>query len=111
MAKGFGGMGNMFRDMQKQAQGMQQRVAGLQQEMKQRVYEGTAGGGMVTVHVNGLREILAVKISPDVVDPEDVEMLEDLITVAVSQAMKAAEQAYSDEMGKATGGLNIPGMM
>jgi hypothetical protein len=111
MAKGFGGMGNMFREMQKQAQGMQHRMAGLQQEMKQRVYEGTAGGGMVTVNVNGLREILAVKISPDVVDPEDVDMLEDLVTVAVSQALKAALDAYNEEMGKATGGMSIPGLM
>lgn len=113
MAKGFGGggMNNMFREMQKQAQGMQQRMSGLQQDMKQRVYEGTAGGGMVTANVNGLRELLAVKISPKVVDPEDVEMLEDLVTVAVSQALKAAEQAYSEEMNKATGGLSIPGLM
>lgn len=113
MARGFGGggMGGMFREMQKQAQGMQQRMAALQQDMKQRVYEGTAGGGKVTVHVNGQREILAVKISPDVVDPEDVEMLEDLVTAAVSQALKTAADAYNDEMGKLTGGIGIPGLM
>jgi len=110
MAKGFGDMGNMFRQMQKQAQGMQKRLADLQEDLKQRVYEGSAGGGMVTVHVNGQRELLAVKISPEVVDPDDVEMLEDLIAAAVSQGLKKAEEAYAEEMAKVTGGVPIPGL-
>ena len=111
MAKGFGGMGGMFRDIQKQAEGMQKRLAELQQDLKQRVYEGTAGGGMVKAHVNGQRELLAVKISPEVVDPDDVEMLEDLVTAAVSQALKNAAEAYAQEMAKLTGGISLPGML
>ena len=111
MAKGLGNMGGMFRQIQKQAQGMQKRMAELQADLKQRVYEGTAGGGMVTAHANGQKELLAVKISREVVVPDDVEMLEDLVTAAVSQAMKKAADAYAEEMGKLTGGLGIPGLM
>ncbi len=111
MAKGFGGgMGGMFREAQKQAEAMQRRMSDLQNDLKQRVYDGTAGGGMVTAHVNGHRELLSVKISPEVVDPKEVEMLEDLVTAAVSQAVKKASEAYSAEMAKVTGGLAIPGM-
>jgi DNA-binding YbaB/EbfC family protein len=111
MGKGFGGMGgDMLRQMQKQAHGMQRKLAELQEDLKQRVYEGSAGGGMVTAHVNGQRELLAVKISPEVVDPSDVEMLEDLVTAAVVQALKTAETAQTEAMGKVTGGLGIPGL-
>ena len=110
MGKMFGGMGGMFKDMQKQAQNMQKRMSDLQEELKQRVYEGTAGGGMVTAHVNGQRELLAVKISREVVDPDDVEMLEDLVTAAVSAALKKAADAHAEEMGKITGGVGIPGL-
>ena len=109
--KGFAGMGGMFRQMQKKASGMQKHMAELQEDLKQRVYEGTAGGGMVTAHVSGKRDLLAVKISPKVVDPDDVEMLEDLVTVAISQALKQAEDAYVEEMSKVTGGLGLPGLM
>ena len=109
MAKGFG-MGGMFRDMQKQAEGMQKRLVELQNDLKQRVYEGAAGGGTVTVHVNGHREILAVKIAREAVDPDEVEMLEDLVKVAVSQALKKASDAHADAMSKITGGVGIPGM-
>lgn len=110
MAKGFGGGMGMFRDMQKQAEGMQKRLADLQNDLKQRVYEGTAGGGAVTALVNGQRELLSIKIKPEVVDPEDVEMLEDLVTAAVGQGMKKASDAYAEEMSKITGGFSIPGM-
>ena len=109
MAKGFG-MGGMFRDMQKQAEGMQKRMVDLQNDLKERVYEGTAGGGTVTVHVNGQREVLAVKIAKEAVDPDEVEMLEDLVKVAVSQALKKAAEAHAEAMAKITGGMNIPGM-
>ena len=111
MAKGFGGLGGgMLKQMQKQAMGMQKQLAQIQEDLKQRVYEGTAGGGMVTAHVNGQRELLAIKLSPEVVDPEEVEMLEDLVTVAVSQGLKKAEDAHSEAMGKLTGGLGLPGL-
>lgn len=109
---GGGGMGGMFKQIQKQAQGMQRRMAELQEDLKQRVYDGTAGGGMVVAHVNGQRELLAVKISPEVVDPEDVEMLEDLVTAAVSAGLKKAAEVHAEEMAKVTGGLGLPpGMM
>src|SRR3989304_646380 len=100
MAKGFGGMGGMFRDVQKQAESMQKRLMELQQDLKQRVYEGTAGGGIATGHANGQRETLAVKIAREAVDPDDVEMLEDLVKVAVSQALKKAAEAHAEAMAK-----------
>ena len=109
MGKGFGA-GGMFRDMHKQAETMQKRLMELQNDLKERVYEGTAGGGTVTVHVNGQRDILAVKIAREAVDPDEVEMLEDLVKVAVSQAMKKAADAHADAMAKITGGIGIPGM-
>jgi len=110
MAKGMGGMGDMFRQMQKQAMGMQRKIAELQEDFKQRVYEGTAGGA-VTAHVNGHRELLAIKIDPAAVDPDDVSMLEDMVAAAVNQAMKQAREAYDSEMAKVSGGLGIPGLM
>ena len=97
MAKGgMGNMGGMIKQMQKQAQGMQKRMAELQEDLKTRVYEGTAGGGMVVAHANGQRELLAVKISSEVVDPDDIEMLEDLVLAAVSQAMKKAGDTWNE---------------
>lgn len=111
MAKGFGGGMGMFRDLQKQAEGMQKRMMEIQNDLKDRVYEGTAGGGAVTVHVNGQRDILGVKLKPEVVDPEEIEMLEDMITAAVSQAMKKASEASAEAMSKVTGGMGLPGLM
>jgi len=111
MAKGFSGFGGgLMKQMAKQAQGMQKRMAELQEDLRQRVYEGSAGGGVVTAHANGQRELLAVKISSEAVDPEDVEILEDMVTAAVSQALKKAEEAQAEAMAKITGGLSIPGL-
>lgn len=107
MLKGMGGMGNML----KQAQKMQKRLLELQQELKDRVVEGSAGGGMVRVAVNGQQEILSVKIDPEAVDPEDVELLEDMVLAAVGQALEKSRQMAQDEMGKVTGGLQLPGLM
>jgi nucleoid-associated protein EbfC len=109
MAKGMN-MGGMFKQMQKQAQGMQKRMADLQEDLKTRVYEGSAGGGMVVAHANGQRELLAVKIDPEVIDPDDKDMLEDLVTAAVSQALKKASDAHAEAMGEVTGGMGIPGL-
>jgi DNA-binding YbaB/EbfC family protein len=97
-------------DIVKQAQGMQSRMKKLKNELKERVVEASAGGGMVKAQANGARELLAVKIQKDVVDPDDVEMLEDLVTAAVNEALKKAEKMHEDEMSKVTGGLNLPGM-
>ncbi|MEW6360024.1 MAG: YbaB/EbfC family nucleoid-associated protein [Planctomycetota bacterium] len=107
---GFGNMGNLMRQAQKQAQKMQKQMEEVQRNLKERVVEGTAGGGMVTAQVNGHKELLNIKIDPEVVDPDDVEMLQDLILAAVNQAMKKAQEIHDSEMQKATGGLNIPGL-
>jgi len=107
MPRGFGGMGDLVR----QAQKMQQRMAEVQQELKERVVEGTAGGGMVSVLVNGQQEVVAVKIDPQVVNPDDVAMLEDLILAAARQGLKKAHDMAQEEMSKVTGGVSLPGMM
>ena len=94
----------------KQAQEMQRRMQETMRALGERVLEGTAGGGAVKVEVNGNMELQSIKIDKSAVDPEDVESLEDLITVAVRQAMTAAEQLKKAEMTKITGGMNLPGM-
>jgi nucleoid-associated protein EbfC len=91
-------------------QQMQNRIAKIQDELAETIVEGTAGGGMVTVQVNGLKAVQAVKIQPDAVDPADVEMLEDMIVAAINDAMSNAENLASDKMSAITGGLNIPGL-
>jgi hypothetical protein len=105
MAKGMGGMG----DILKQAQKMQQRLLEIQQELKQRVVEGSAGGGMVRVAVNGEQQVLSVKVDPQAASPEDVELLEDMVLAAVNQALEKARQMAQEEMAKVTGGLQLPG--
>jgi len=105
MAKGMGGMG----DVLKQAQKMQQRLLEIQQELKQRVVEGSAGGGMVRVAANGEQQVLSVKIDPQAASPEDVELLEDMVLAAVTQALEKARQMAQEEMAKVTGGLQLPG--
>lgn len=102
----LGGMG----DILKQAQDMQKRMAKAQEDLKERVVEASAGGGMVTAQANGRQELLTVKISKEVVDPNDLGMLEDLVVAAVNQALKKARELHEKELGKITGGLNIPGM-
>ena len=97
-------------DMLKQVQKMQEDMAALQADLDEREYSASSGGGAVSVTVNGKHEIKAVKISADAIDPEDAEMLEDLVTVAVNEAISTAVKTSEDEMGKLTGGLNIPGM-
>ncbi|WP_425446852.1 YbaB/EbfC family nucleoid-associated protein [Dethiothermospora halolimnae] len=111
MAKGGfpGGMGNMG-GMMKQVQKMQKKMAKMQKELEEREVEVTAGGGAINVKANGKKEILEVKIDEEVVDPDDVEMLEDLIVAAVNEAIRKADDMVSKEMGKVTGGMNIPGL-
>ena len=96
--------------MMKQAQKLQADMAKLQAELETREYQASAGGGAVTAKVNGKKELLEVKIKPEVVDPDDVEMLEDLLVAAVNECMKQADAAMESKMGAVTGGLNIPGM-
>lgn len=97
--------------LMKQAQQMQKRMMEIQEELANRTVEATVGGGMVTVIANGQQEILSIKISPEVVDPEDVEMLEDLILAAVNEARRKSQELMTEEMSKITGGIKIPGLM
>lgn len=103
------GGGNMAK-MMKQVQKMQTDMAKLQEELGSRTVESTAGGGVVRVAANGKQEIVAVEIKPEVVDPEDVEMLQDLILTAVNGALNQSREMVAKEMSKLTGGLNIPGL-
>ena len=94
----------------KQAQMIQQKMARLQEEATQKTAEATSGGGAVSVTVNGKNEIISLSIKKEAVDPDDVEMLQDLIVAAVNEAMKKVHSELSDEMSKITGGMSIPGL-
>lgn len=107
---GFPGGGNM-NNMIKQAQKMQEQMLKVQQEIEETVLEASSGGGMVTVKANGKKELLEIKIKPEAVDPDDVEMLEDLVMVAVNDAFSKADALSQERMGALTGGINIPGLM
>ena len=104
-----GGMGNIQQLMQ-QAQRMQQQMAQKQAELAEKTVTAQSGGGMVTATVTGAHELLELSIDPDVIDPEDKEMLEDMVVAAVNQAMQQAEEMAQQELGKLTGGMNIPGL-
>ena len=93
--------------MMRQAQEMQEK---LQQRLRETTVEGTAGGGMVTVTMNGVKEVQGLKIDPEVVSAEDVEMLQDLIVAAIAEAQRGADELMSQQMGGMMGGLNIPGL-
>ncbi len=112
MAKGGfpgGGMNNM-QNMMRQAQQMQQKMQQLQEEVEQREVEATAGGGVVRVVATGKKVIKSIEIKPEAVDPDDVEMLEDLVMAAVNEAIAKADEMMQQEMGKITGGLNLGGL-
>lgn len=103
MAKGLGGM-------LKQAQKIQAQLARVQEEMAQKTIEASSGGGMVSVVVNGKQEVISIKIEPEVINPEDIDMLQDLILAAVNEGIRKSQEMVSEEMRKLTGGLNIPGL-
>jgi len=100
-------MGNLL----KKAQQLQEKMAKLQEELSEKTVETSAGGGMVTVIATGKQDIASIKIDPEVVNQEDIEMLEDLVLAAVNDALFQAKQMVSEEMTKLTGGVNIPGLM
>jgi DNA-binding YbaB/EbfC family protein len=104
MTKGFG-------NLMRQAQQLQAKMLKVQEEMATRTAEATAGGGMVTAVANGRQELVSIKVEKEVVNPEDVEMLQDLIVAAVNAALKKAQEMASEEMKKLTGGINLPGLM
>ncbi|MDJ0831041.1 MAG: YbaB/EbfC family nucleoid-associated protein [Desulfobacterales bacterium] len=100
------GMGNMM----KQAQKLQSKMLKMQEELAEKTVEAAAGGGMVKVVANGRQQVLSIQIEPEVVDPEDVEMLQDLVLAAVNDALARSQEMMASEMGKLTGGVNIPGL-
>ena len=105
--KGLPNVGNLL----KKAQELQEKIAKLQEELGEKTVEASAGGGMVTVVANGKQEIVSIKIDPEVVDPGDAEMLEDLVLAAVNDALHQAKQMVSEEMSQLTGGVKIPGII
>lgn len=104
--KGLGNLGNLL----SQAKQAQEKMARVQEELKAKAVEASAGGGMVTVKVNGAGDVLSLKIDPEVVDSQDVEMLEDLIVAAVNEGLRQSKEMMGAEMAKIAGGLNIPGL-
>lgn len=113
MAKGgFRGMpGGMNQAaMMKQAQKMQQEMLRMQEEMENKTYSATSGGGMVTAEVNGKHEVVNLTVKPEAVDPDDVEMLQDMIMAAVNEAMRTADTEAANNMSRLTGGLNLGGL-
>ena len=110
LPQGVGGGPSNMQSMLKQAQKMQENMAALQAELEEREYETSAGGGVVKVKINGKKEILSVKIDPEVIDPDDAETLEDLVCAAVNEAIKTVESVSSEEMSKITGQMSLPGM-
>jgi len=100
----------MLGDLMRQAQKMQEEMMKAQEEARKKTVEATAGGGMVAVVASGAGELLSIKIEKDVVNPEDVEMLQDLILAASNEALRRAQELVSEEMSKLTGGMQIPGM-
>ena len=113
MAKGFnsrgmGGMGGNMNNMLRQAQKMQQDMMKAQEELESKTYEAQAGGGVVSASVSGKKELLSVTIDPEAVDPDDVEMLQDLIVAAVNEALRKAGDDAASQMYKLTGGLGLP---
>lgn len=96
--------------MMRQAKKMQQEMGKIQEESKKKTIEASAGGGMVTVIANGGMEIVSIKIEREVVNPDDIEMLQDLIIAAVNETLRQAQQMVNEEMSKVTGGMNLPGL-
>lgn len=109
--KGMPGMmpGNM-NNLIKQAQKMQENMEKMQKDLESKEIEASVGGGAVTVKVNGKKEVLEINIKPEVVDPDDIEMLQDLVLSAVNEALRNVDEVTSNQMNKVTGGMNIPGL-
>ncbi|UCG11822.1 MAG: YbaB/EbfC family nucleoid-associated protein [Deltaproteobacteria bacterium] len=103
MAKGLG-------DMMRQAKVLQEKMAKMQEELGEKVVESSVGGGMVQAKANGRQELLSIELEPEVVDPEDIDMLQDLIVAAVNDALRKSQEMVAEEMSKLTGGLKVPGM-
>ena len=103
-------MGINYGDLMKQAKVMQKQLETMQEELKSMVFEASSGGGAVKVKVNGDQQLLEVKMNKEIVDPDDIEMLEDMIMVAVNDALMKSKNEYKNKMGSMTGGMNMPGL-
>lgn len=111
MPEGFGGgASSNMQGMLKQAQKMQEMMADLQEDLNAREYEFTVGGGMAAIRMNGKKEILSITLKPEIVDPEDVEMLEDILVAGVNEAISGVERTNEEEMAKLTGSMKVPGL-
>ncbi len=110
LPKGMGGGPQNMNSMIRQAQKMQEDMATLQAELEEREYDISAGGGVVNVKINGKREVLSIDIDPEIVDPDDIETLSDILVAAVNEAIKKVDSTSEEEMSKITGQMNIPGM-
>ena len=110
LPQGMGGGPSNMQSMLKQAQKMQEDMAAMQEELEAREYDVSAGGGVVNIRINGKKELLSVKIDPEIVDPDDVETLEDIIVAGVNEAIKKVEAISAEEMQKITGSMSLPGM-
>ena len=108
--KGMGGGPQNMQAMLRQAQKMQEDMAAKQEELDAREYDISAGGGMVSIKINGKKEILSIDIKPEIVDPDDIETLSDILVAAVNEAIKRVEDTNAEEMGKITGPMNMPGL-
>ena len=107
--KGMGGAQNM-NAMLRQAQKMQEDMAALQEELDAREYDISAGGGVVTVKINGKKEILSIDLQPEIVDPDDIETLSDILVAAINEAIKRVDDTNNEELNKITGPMNLPGL-
>ena len=110
LPQGMGGGPSNMQSMLKQAQKMQEDMAALQAELEEREYDVAAGGGVVNVKINGKKEILAIDIKPEIVDPDDIETLSDILVAAVNEAIKRVEDTNANEMSKITGTMGMPGL-
>lgn len=108
--KGMGGGPQNMQAMIRQAQKMQEDMEALQADLDAREYDVKAGGGMVAIKINGKKEILSIDIQPEIVDPDDIETLSDILVAGVNEAIKRVESVNSEEMGKVTGSMNMPGL-
>lgn len=102
--------GGSMNKMIKQAKQVQEKIVKMQEELREREIEASSGGGVVTVKVNGKQELISIQIKPEAVDPDDLEMLEDLVLAAVNEGIRKSQEMVSGEMAKITGGFNIPGL-
>ncbi|MBE6700973.1 MAG: YbaB/EbfC family nucleoid-associated protein [Ruminococcaceae bacterium] len=110
LPQGMGGGPQNMNAMLKQAQKMQEEMNTVQADLESREHDISAGGGMVKIKINGKKEVKSISISPEIVDPDDIETLEDIITAAVNEAIKRVEDTAAEEMSRITGSLNLPGL-